>query len=142
MSDNLLTARYDANSKQSADIKVRESEVSDSGGGGGGSGVSSVNGRTGAVTLAKADVGLANVDNTSDVNKPVSTAQAAADSAVASGAAADATTKANTAQTNAIAAASTDATTKANAAQAFAIQRANHTDSAWIKSSSVVNIND
>jgi hypothetical protein len=37
--------------------------------------VSSVNGRSGAVTLAKSDVGLANVDNTSDVNKPVSTAQ-------------------------------------------------------------------
>lgn len=36
--------------------------------------VSSVAGRTGAVTLAKADVGLANVDNTSDVNKPISTA--------------------------------------------------------------------
>jgi Repeat of unknown function (DUF5907) len=33
---------------------------------------------SGAVTLAKADVGLANVDNTSDANKPVSTAQAAA----------------------------------------------------------------
>src|SRR4029077_12280929 len=33
--------------------------------------------RTGAVVLTKSDVGLANVDNTSDVNKPVSTAQAA-----------------------------------------------------------------
>lgn len=31
------------------------------------------------VTLVKSDVGLANVDNTSDINKPVSTAQAAAD---------------------------------------------------------------
>lgn len=41
--------------------------------------VTSVAGRTGAVVLAKADVGLGNVDNTSDVNKPVSTAQAAAD---------------------------------------------------------------
>lgn len=41
--------------------------------------VTSVAGRTGAVTLAKADVGLGNVDNTSDVNKPVSTAQAAGD---------------------------------------------------------------
>lgn len=41
--------------------------------------VTSVAGRTGAVTLAKADVGLANVDNTSDANKPVSTAQQAAD---------------------------------------------------------------
>lgn len=50
--------------------------------GGGGSGVSSVNGYTGAVTLAKADIGLANVDNTADANKPVSTAQAAADAAV------------------------------------------------------------
>jgi hypothetical protein len=40
--------------------------------------VQSVAGRTGAVTLSKTDVGLTNVDNTSDVNKPVSTAQAAA----------------------------------------------------------------
>lgn len=37
--------------------------------------VSSVAGKTGAVTLAKGDVGLGNADNTSDVNKPVSTAQ-------------------------------------------------------------------
>jgi hypothetical protein len=36
--------------------------------------VRSVAGRTGAVTLAKADVGLANADNTSDAAKPVSTA--------------------------------------------------------------------
>ncbi len=42
--------------------------------------VTSVNAQTGAVTLTKSDVGLANVDNTSDANKPVSTAQAAADS--------------------------------------------------------------
>lgn len=40
--------------------------------------VQSVAGKTGAVTLAKADVGLSNADNTSDANKPVSTAQAAA----------------------------------------------------------------
>jgi hypothetical protein len=38
--------------------------------------VTSVAGKTGAVTLVKGDVGLGNVDNTSDVNKPVSTAQA------------------------------------------------------------------
>lgn len=37
--------------------------------------VKSVAGKTGAVTLAKGDVGLGNVDNTSDANKPVSTAQ-------------------------------------------------------------------
>lgn len=41
--------------------------------------VASVAGRTGAVVLTKTDVGLANVDNTSDANKPVSTAQATAD---------------------------------------------------------------
>lgn len=41
--------------------------------------VSSVNGQTGTVVLAKGDVGLGNVDNTSDASKPVSTAQAAAD---------------------------------------------------------------
>ncbi|AEQ21002.1 structural protein [Rhodococcus phage E3] len=37
--------------------------------------VSSVAGKTGAVTLAKADVGLGSVDNTADLAKPVSTAQ-------------------------------------------------------------------
>ncbi len=41
--------------------------------------VTSVAGRSGAVVLTKADVGLDQVDNTSDVNKPVSTAQATAD---------------------------------------------------------------
>ena len=40
--------------------------------------VTSVAGKTGSVTLEKADVGLGNVDNTSDASKPVSTAQAAA----------------------------------------------------------------
>lgn len=43
---------------------------------GGGSGaVDSVNGQIGVVVLAKGDIGLGNVDNTSDANKPVSTAQ-------------------------------------------------------------------
>lgn len=37
--------------------------------------VQSVNARNGAVVLTSADVGLGNADNTSDVNKPVSTAQ-------------------------------------------------------------------
>ena len=37
--------------------------------------VLSINGRIGAVELTAADVGLTNVDNTSDANKPVSTAQ-------------------------------------------------------------------
>ena len=43
---------------------------------------------TADVVVSKGDVGLSNVDNTSDTNKPVSTAQATADSAVASAAAA------------------------------------------------------
>lgn len=45
-----------------------------SGGGGGTGAVDSVNGKTGTVVLTKADIGLGNVDNTSDANKPVSTA--------------------------------------------------------------------
>lgn len=36
--------------------------------------VSSVAGKTGAVTLVKGDVGLGNVDNTADADKPISTA--------------------------------------------------------------------
>lgn len=54
-------------------------------GGGGGGAVTSVNSKTGIVTIGKSDVGLGNVDNTSDANKPVSTAQAAAISAATSG---------------------------------------------------------
>ncbi|MCL2037792.1 hypothetical protein FWG95_02195 [Candidatus Saccharibacteria bacterium] len=40
--------------------------------------VTSVAGRVGAVVLARSDVGLGNVDNTSDLNKPISTATSAA----------------------------------------------------------------
>lgn len=36
--------------------------------------VTSVASKTGAVTLSKSDVGLSNVDNTSDLSKPISTA--------------------------------------------------------------------
>lgn len=39
--------------------------------------VQSVQGFTGAVVLTKTDIGLGNVDNTSDINKPTSTAQQA-----------------------------------------------------------------
>lgn len=74
----------------------------------GSSSVNSVAGRVGNVVLSKADVGLNNVDNTSDINKPVSSAQSAAD-------------------TNIQNLASQDATAKANTAQNFAIQRSNHT---------------
>lgn len=48
--------------------------------------VQSVAGKVGAVALVKADVGLGNVDNTSDLNKPVSTAtQSALDGKQAAG---------------------------------------------------------
>lgn len=48
--------------------------------------VSSVAGRQGAVVLTKSDVGLANVDNTTDANKPISTAtQTALNNTVSSG---------------------------------------------------------
>lgn len=53
---------------------------------------------------ARTNLGLGNVSNTSDANKPVSTAQAAADTAIGTAAATDATTKANAAQAAAIAA--------------------------------------
>ena len=46
--------------------------------GGGGGAVTSVAGKTGVVTLVKGDVGLGNVDNTSDAGKPVSTATSTA----------------------------------------------------------------
>lgn len=42
--------------------------------GGGGGAVDSVNGMTGIVVITKSSVGLSNVNNTSDANKPVSTA--------------------------------------------------------------------
>jgi hypothetical protein len=43
--------------------------------GGGAGGVDSVNGYTGIVVLVKSDIGLSNVDNTADINKPVSIPQ-------------------------------------------------------------------
>lgn len=43
-------------------------------GSGGSTTVQTVNGQVGDVVLGKSDVGLANVDNTSDLNKPISTA--------------------------------------------------------------------
>ena len=53
-------------------------------GGGGGGAVSSVAGRMGDVVLTKNDVQLSNVDNTADVDKPVSSAQATAISSAVS----------------------------------------------------------
>jgi hypothetical protein len=56
-------------------IADNTAEIAEGSGGGGGIGaVDSVNGQTGVVVLDKSDVGLSNADNTSDANKPVSSA--------------------------------------------------------------------
>jgi hypothetical protein len=52
---------------------VNEVNITRSSGSGGGV-VDSVNGKIGVVVLNKTDIGLSNVENTSDLNKPVSTA--------------------------------------------------------------------
>jgi len=65
-------------SKVSPDIAFRyEVEAALNAGGSGGA-VDSVNGQTGAVVLDKSDIGLGAVNNTSDMDKPVSTATATA----------------------------------------------------------------
>jgi hypothetical protein len=53
-------------------VKGDKGDKGDPGTGGGG--VSSVNTRTGDIVLTSSDVGLSNVDNTSDLGKPISTA--------------------------------------------------------------------
>lgn len=75
-SSSVSAAKLDVGSGSDGQVLTK-----DSGAGGGFSWssatapVTSVAGKTGAVTLVKGDVGLGNVDNTSDANKPVSTAQ-------------------------------------------------------------------
>lgn len=56
-------------------ITKKDVLFAETGGGGGGGDVTSVQGRTGAVVITKGDVGLGNATNTSDANKPVSSAQ-------------------------------------------------------------------
>jgi hypothetical protein len=51
--------------------------IAATGGGGEGGAVDSVNGQTGVVVLTKTHVGLGNVDNTTDLTKPISTAMQA-----------------------------------------------------------------
>lgn len=62
---NALDAKYDASNPDS---------FVDAAGAASAAPVQSVAGQTGIVTLASSDVGLGNVDNTSDANKPISTA--------------------------------------------------------------------
>lgn len=68
--DELLEIVQDGENK-----RVR---VDDLPGGDGGGAVQSVQGRTGDVVITADDVGLGNVNNTSDADKPISTAQQAA----------------------------------------------------------------
>jgi lysophospholipase L1-like esterase len=79
-------------------------------------------------SVTKAQVGLGSVDNTADTNKPVSTAQAAADTAIGSAAASDATTKANSAQAAAIAACPAETATTIGALTAGATTKATPVD--------------
>lgn len=81
--------------------------------------VQSIDGHTGEIT--KEQIGIDLIDNTSDLSKPVSIAQAAADTNVLNSAATDATTKANTAKNDAISAAALDASIKANNAYSNAL---------------------
>lgn len=90
-------------------------------------GVSSVAGRTGAVALTKADVGLVNVDNTSDAAKPISTAtQTALDGKQPLATVLTNTTASfTTAQESKLAGIAPGAT--ANQTDAFLLNRSNHT---------------
>jgi len=112
--------------------------------------VQSVAGRTGSVTLTKNDVGLNNVDNTSDINKSISNATQNALNLKANinnpnftgtvtgitqsmvglsnvDNTRDIDKPVSTAQANINILLQNDATTKANNAQSYAIQRGNHT---------------
>lgn len=75
--DGSLRDNIVSEAKLSNDVRSKLNAV------GGSGAVSSVNTQTGDVVLTKSDIGLANVDDTSDANKPISSAtQAALDSKV------------------------------------------------------------
>lgn len=72
---SLLNSKVDKAEGQSLMTSAERTKLSGIAAGAQVNTVSSVAGKTDVVTLVKADVGLGNVDNTSDANKPVSTAQ-------------------------------------------------------------------
>lgn len=76
--DELLATKVDKAAGQSLMTDAERTKLAGIAAGAQVNTVTSVAGKTGAVTLVKGDVGLGNVDNTSDANKPVSTAQQAA----------------------------------------------------------------
>lgn len=71
LSGNYDVASKTANGLMSADDKTKLDGLADSASEGA---VKSVNGKTGVVTIAKEDLNLGNVNNTADVDKPVSKA--------------------------------------------------------------------
>lgn len=71
LSDSINTKADKTTATASSNGLMSASDKSKLDGIGAGSNVKSVNGKTGAVTLSKADVGLGNVDNTSDVDKHI-----------------------------------------------------------------------
>lgn len=75
-----MAAIINTQGEQGDDNEARIAALEDNPGTGG---VSSVAGKTGVVTLVKGDVGLGNVNNTADPDKPISTAQAAVNAAKA-----------------------------------------------------------
>ncbi len=78
--NNRLRLQNEFNKQVSEDINNIATELNSVSSGGEGM-IESVNGQTGVVVLDKSDIGLSNVDNTSDVDKPVSTeVQSALDS--------------------------------------------------------------
>ncbi|WP_370045464.1 MULTISPECIES: hypothetical protein [Salipiger] len=70
-----IKAAYEAEADTNAFTDAEKTKLSGVEAGADVSPVASVAGKTGAVSLGKADVGLGNADNTSDADKPVSTAQ-------------------------------------------------------------------
>lgn len=70
LSDSINTKADKTLATASANGLMSASDKSKLDGIGAGSNVKSVNGKTGAVSLSKADVGLGNVDNTRDADKP------------------------------------------------------------------------
>lgn len=73
-----LGARYSGSETRGKQVLYPYSVIVELGGasgsGGGGGSVLSVNGKIGLVVINKVDIGLPNVDNTSDLDKPISTA--------------------------------------------------------------------
>lgn len=72
--DELLAAKVDKAAGESLMLDAERTKLAGIQAGAQVNSVTSVAGKTGAVSLTKADVGLDNVDNTSDANKPISTA--------------------------------------------------------------------